>query len=80
MATRLLSHCLPFPKVFLKRFSNIKSYINLGTEMKLLNDKKQFEKALALFDQHGINNILTLSNFTITQVLKACAHMGDLQR
>ncbi|CAF5102107.1 unnamed protein product, partial [Rotaria magnacalcarata] len=48
--------------------------------MKLLNDKKQFKKALALFDQHGINNILTLSNFTITQVLKACAHMGDLQR
>ncbi|CAF1316455.1 unnamed protein product [Rotaria magnacalcarata] len=80
MATRLLSHCLPFPKVFLKRFSNIKSYINLGTEMKLLNDKKQFKKALALFDQHGINNILTLSNFTITQVLKACAHKGDLQR
>ncbi|CAF1606549.1 unnamed protein product, partial [Rotaria magnacalcarata] len=80
MATRLLSHCLPFPKVFLKRFSNIKSYINLGTEMKLLNDKKQFEKALALFDQHGVNNILTLSNFTLTQVLKACAHVGDLQR
>ncbi|CAF5205866.1 unnamed protein product [Rotaria magnacalcarata] len=80
MATRLLSLCLSSPKVFLKRFSNIKSYINLGTEMKLLNDKKQFKKALALFDQHGINNILTLSNFTITQVLKACAHMGDLQR
>ncbi|CAM4844803.1 unnamed protein product [Rotaria magnacalcarata] len=48
--------------------------------MKLLNDKKQFEKALAIFDQYGISNILTLSNFTITQVLKACAHMGDLQR
>ncbi|CAF2053409.1 unnamed protein product, partial [Rotaria magnacalcarata] len=80
MATRLLSLCLSSPKVFLKRFSNIKSYINLGTEIKLLNDKKQFKKALALFDQHGINNILTLSNFTITQVLKACAHMGDLQR
>ncbi|CAF4168540.1 unnamed protein product, partial [Rotaria magnacalcarata] len=60
--------------------NNIKSYINLGTEMKLLNDKKQFEKALALFDQHGVNNILTLSNFTLTQVLKACAHVGDLQR
>ncbi|CAF5119674.1 unnamed protein product, partial [Rotaria magnacalcarata] len=48
--------------------------------MKLLNDRKQFKKVLALFDQHGINNILKLSNFTITQVLKACAHMGDLQR
>ncbi|CAM4828999.1 unnamed protein product, partial [Rotaria magnacalcarata] len=48
--------------------------------MKLLNDKKQFEKALAIFDQHGINNITTLSNFAITEVLKACAHMRDIQR
>ncbi|CAF4375000.1 unnamed protein product, partial [Rotaria magnacalcarata] len=80
MTTRLLNHCLSFPKLSLKRLNNIKSYINLGTEMKLLNDKKQFEKALAIFDQHGINNITTLSNFAITQVLKACAHTGDLQR
>ncbi|CAF1356880.1 unnamed protein product [Rotaria magnacalcarata] len=80
MTTRLLNHCLSFPKLSLKRLNNIKSYINLGTEMKLLNDKKQFEKALAIFDHHGINNITTLSNFAITQVLKACAHTGDLQR
>ncbi|CAF4245670.1 unnamed protein product [Rotaria magnacalcarata] len=80
MTTRLLNHWLSFPKVSLKRLNNTKSYINLGTEMKLLNDKKQFEKALALFDQHGINNITTLSNFAITQVLKACAHMRDIQR
>ncbi|CAM4849170.1 unnamed protein product, partial [Rotaria magnacalcarata] len=80
MTTRLLNHCLSFPKVSLKRLNNTKSYINLGTEMKLLNDKKQFEKALAIFDQHGINNITTLSNLAITQVLKACAHMRDIQR
>ncbi|CAM4844936.1 unnamed protein product, partial [Rotaria magnacalcarata] len=80
MTTRLLNHWLSFPKVSLKRLNNTKSYINLGTEMKLLNDKKQFEKALAIFDQHGINNITTLSNFAITQVLKACAHMRDIQR
>ncbi|CAF4330360.1 unnamed protein product [Rotaria magnacalcarata] len=80
MTTRLLNHWLSFPKVSLKRLNNTKSYINLGTKMKLLNDKKQFEKALAIFDQHGINNITTLSNFAITQVLKACAHMRDVQR
>ncbi|CAF5183329.1 unnamed protein product, partial [Rotaria magnacalcarata] len=80
MTTRLLNHWLSFPKVSLKRLNNTKSYINLGTKMKLLNDKKQFEKALAIFDQHGINNITTLSNFAITQVLKACAHMRDIQR
>ncbi|CAF3862478.1 unnamed protein product [Rotaria magnacalcarata] len=80
MTTRLLNHWLSFPKISLKRLNNTKSYINLGTEMKLLNDKKQFEKALAIFDQHGINNITTLSNFAITEVLKACAHMRDIQR
>ena len=80
MTIRLLNRCLSFSTVFLKPSNNIKSSINLANEMKLLNDKKQFKKALAILDQHGTDNITTSSNFLITQALQACAHLGDLQR
>jgi hypothetical protein len=48
--------------------------------MKLFNDRKQFKKALELFDKQDIKNIQTFSRMTITQALKACAQTGDLHR
>ncbi|CAF1282461.1 unnamed protein product [Adineta ricciae] len=49
--------------------------------MKLHNDNKQFKKVLELFDHHNKNNSAqTCYNLVITQVLKACAHLGDIKR
>ena len=48
--------------------------------MKASNDRKQFKQALQLFDQYNNNNIKTCSSLTITQALKACAHIKDLRR
>ena len=49
--------------------------------MKMLIDKKQFRKALQLFDEHEkTNDIKISSSLTITQALKACTQIGDLQR
>ncbi|CAF0788560.1 unnamed protein product [Adineta steineri] len=48
--------------------------------MKLLNNQKEFTKALELFDKYKKNNTQSLSTLTITQALKACAQTGDLQR
>jgi hypothetical protein len=70
---------LPFI-VFVKRSLTIQSDFDLGNQMKLLNNNKQFKKTLDLFDEHQKNNIETCSSLILTQVLKACAQTGDLQR
>ena len=66
--------------ITLKRSVIIQDKVDLGVEMKRLNDRKQFRKTLELFDKHKDNNIQTFSTFTITQTLKACAHLRDIQR
>ncbi|CAF1336518.1 unnamed protein product [Adineta steineri] len=48
--------------------------------MKLLNVNKQFKKTLELFDKYTKNNTKTFSSYIITQALKACTHLGDLER
>ena len=48
--------------------------------MKKLNDEKQFEKALQLFDTCERNATKALSSVVITQALKACTNTRDLQR
>ncbi|CAF4518995.1 unnamed protein product, partial [Rotaria socialis] len=65
---------------FVNRSIIIKSKFDLGIQMKQMNDNKQYEKTLKLFDQHKNTNIDMFSSLTITQILKACAHLGDLQR
>ena len=64
----------------MERSASMQSNSNLGNQMKLLNEKKQFRKALDLFDKHSKNNTETLSSLVITQALKACAHLKDLHR
>jgi hypothetical protein len=57
-----------------------RSDIDLGKEMKILNDNKQFKKALKLFDTYKEKDIKMKSSFVITQALKACTQTGDIQR
>jgi hypothetical protein len=65
--------------VFVKR-SVVTQSFELGQKMKLLNDNGQLRKVLELFDKHKKNNAETFSSFIITQSLKACANLKDLQR
>ena len=65
--------------VFIKGSVIVRSNFNLANKMKLLNDKKQFNKTLELFDNYKKNNTEILSSFIITQVLKACTNLGDIQ-
>jgi hypothetical protein len=52
--------------------------INIETEMKKLNDEKEFLKAIALFDKHKQQEIPTDRSFV--QALKACTRLGDVKR
>ncbi|CAF4190563.1 unnamed protein product, partial [Rotaria sordida] len=66
--------------IAIKRFVIHQSDGDVGTKIKLFNDKKQFKKTLELFDKYKENDIKNLSSFIITQALKACAQVRDLQR
>ena len=80
MLSKLLSQNLSVLTLILKRSAIVRSDFDLGSQMKLLNDNKQFKKALELFDKYKKDNIKTSTSFIITQALKACAHLKDLQR
>ncbi|CAF0982048.1 unnamed protein product [Adineta ricciae] len=56
------------------------SDFDLGMKMKYHNDSKRFDKTLQLFDVHMKKNLKTTSTIIITQALKACTHLEDLQR
>jgi hypothetical protein len=77
---KLLNHRLSFPITSATRSIIIQSDFDLASQMKLLNNEKQFTKALELFDKYKKNNIKSSSSFVITQALKACAHIEDLER
>ena len=80
MLNKLLNRHI-FPLIaFNKRSVTIQSDFDLVNQMKFLNDNKQFKKTLELIDKHKEKNIEKLSNFVLTQVLKACSGIGDLQR
>ena len=79
MSTRPFSRRLSSLMVFAKLTVVVQSKFELGGEMKLLNDNKEFGKALQLFDKHKKNNSETCSSLIITQALKACAHLRDIR-
>ncbi|CAF1278734.1 unnamed protein product, partial [Adineta steineri] len=66
--------------IFTKRSLVIQSDFYLGKKIKLLNDNKQFQKTLESFDQYKKNKSERFSSMIITQALKACTHLKDLQR
>jgi hypothetical protein len=64
----------------IRHLGNIQSNIGLAEQMKIFNDKKQFEKSLHLFEKFQENNKNKMSHLAIIQGLKACSQLGDLQR
>ncbi|CAF3916300.1 unnamed protein product [Rotaria sp. Silwood1] len=58
----------------------ISSVTDLGSQMKLFNDRKEFTKALELFDKYKETNNPIFSSFMITQALKASANIRDFER
>ncbi|CAF1421264.1 unnamed protein product [Adineta ricciae] len=65
---------------FVERSTIIRFASNIGDRLKKLNESKQFQRTLQLFHQHQKNNNEILSSLTITQALKACTHLKDIQR
>lgn len=80
MSIKLLNYRLSSLLVFVKRSIITQPNIDLGNQMKLSNDKKQFKKVLELFDKYKKNNNEKFSSLIMTQTLKACSHLEDLQR
>ncbi|CAF0973197.1 unnamed protein product [Adineta steineri] len=83
MLRRLITYRLANINNFVKRSIIIeKNERNLVTQMKSMNNNKQFKKALQLFDEHNNNNKNTdqMSNLVFTQVLKSCTGLRDFQR
>ena len=81
MLTKLLNFPSTSFTIFFRTASNLRSDFELGKQMKLYNDNKQFKKVLDLFDHYNENNnAKTCYSLVITQVLKACAHLGDIKR
>ena len=79
MLTKISNYRLSFSMVTFNRSATTNSVFSLGNQMKLLNDNKQFSKTLQLFEKYRKDNSENLSSLTITQVLKACAHLKDIQ-
>ncbi|CAF3372608.1 unnamed protein product [Rotaria socialis] len=63
-----------------RHLTSTRSNLNLGDEMKTLNDNKQYRKTLELFDIFNENNINKCSNWAIIQALKACTETNNAQR
>lgn len=81
MFSRLSNDRLRYLIAGMPRWRSIQSNINLDEQMKKLNDQKQYEKCLDLFDKYQqINKNKPFSSLSVTQALKACTRIGDFQR
>ncbi|CAF3429058.1 unnamed protein product [Rotaria sp. Silwood2] len=79
MLKKLFTNRSSFVIFIAKRSAFIQSNADLGDEMKLLNDNKQFEKALDLFNKYKTKSNEQYSNWSLIQALRACTEIGDLQ-
>ena len=60
------------------RFSYLSStFVDIGMQMKRLNDTKQYTKALSLFNHHRQKQSTSL---IINQALKSCIHLNDFHQ
>ena len=80
MLKHLVFHRCTFQFLFARSSLIIRSNSDLTNQIKSFNEKKQFKRSLELFDQEKNTNIKHLSLFTITQLLRACTEIGDIQR
>lgn len=73
--------CHPTSSICLiDRYVKSETINSIGNQMKHLNNRKEFYKALKLFDQYNNDSFIKLSSQMINQAIKACAQLGDLQR
>ena len=75
-----MNNCLRFVILAGRRLASIQSNVNIGDQMKMLNDNKQYRKTLELFDAFNEKNIDKCSNWIIIHALKACTQISDVQR
>ena len=69
---------LPRLQMSLFRFYRLSStFVDIGMQMKQLNDSKQYSKAIALFNSHIKKQSTPL---TINQALKSCIYLNDFHR
>ncbi|CAF0880345.1 unnamed protein product [Adineta ricciae] len=61
-------------------FSSQPRTIGLGQQMRILNEKKQFEQTIELFETEMKKNKKHLSSLIIDQALKACTQVRDFRR
>ena len=54
--------------------------VDLGAEVKRLNDTQQYREAIAHFDRHAPDQKESLSALVINQTLKACIALADFPR
>ena len=80
MATRLLVNLPRSVFTVSQRLNHLKSNFNLAHEMKVFNEKKEFEQVLNLFDEWEETKDQRSFSMVITQALKACTRMQNLQR
>ncbi|CAF1686144.1 unnamed protein product, partial [Rotaria magnacalcarata] len=76
----LVNNYLRFVVLAGRRLASTQSNVNIGDQMKILNDNKQYKKALELFDEFNEKTIDKCSNWIIIQALKACTQICDVQR
>ncbi|UJR24047.1 hypothetical protein I4U23_027012 [Adineta vaga] len=74
----LISHQTKWKSVNLLRTIISSKQINIDIEMKKLNDRKEFVKALDLFDKHKHQTILT--DRILVRAFKACTRLSYLER
>ncbi|CAF3459998.1 unnamed protein product [Rotaria sp. Silwood1] len=79
MPIKLLSNYSTFAVLSGKRLASTKSNVNIGNQMKILNNDKKYQQVLELFDQFNEKNISQCSNWIIIQALKACTEIRDVQ-
>ena len=70
-------HIRPILINVIRKVTNSKG-VYVETEMKKLNERKEFVKVIALFDKHKHQQIPT--DRSVIQALKACAGLGDVKR
>ncbi|CAM4831443.1 unnamed protein product [Rotaria magnacalcarata] len=80
MSNILKNNYLRFLILAGRRLASTQSNVNIGDRMKILNDNKQYKKALELFDEFNEKTIDKCSNWIIIQALKACTQICDVQR
>ncbi|CAM4802829.1 unnamed protein product [Rotaria magnacalcarata] len=79
MSNILITNYLRYVILVGRRLATTQSNVNIGDQMKMLNDNKQYTKALELFNTLNKQNIDKCSNWIIIQALKACTEINDVQ-